>query len=133
VPDNLFKAYKSVPDREFVRYIKEKEDSYDDGMDTTAETLMLRAANKYKRILESKEWKNLTPAYEKVIALEAAIKKLTSKQSKTNPNSDTIVGKTRKKKNNPSDGTSTAKKSKSEWMTKAPPTGSKRTKTVDGK
>jgi hypothetical protein len=46
---NLFKACKTVPDQEFVRYIKEKEDDYDDGTDTTPEALMLRAADKYKK------------------------------------------------------------------------------------
>jgi hypothetical protein len=50
---NLFKAYKFIPDKEFVRYIKEKEGSYDDGTDTTAEALMLRAADKYKRMAEA--------------------------------------------------------------------------------
>jgi hypothetical protein len=130
---NLFKAYKSVPDKDFVRYIKEKEDSYDDGTDKAAGALMLRAADKYKRMVESKEWKAPSPENEKTIALEAAIKKLTSKQSNTNPSSNMSTGKTRKKKKKQKDGNSTTKKSKPEWMTKTPPSGSERTKTVNGK
>ena len=52
---NLFKAYKSFPDSEFVRYIKEKEDSYDEGTDISMENLMLRAADKYKQMVEAKK------------------------------------------------------------------------------
>jgi hypothetical protein len=77
---------------------KKKEDAYDDGTDTTAEALMLRAAEKYKRMVEAKEWKAPSPEHEKIIALEAAIKKLTSKQSNANPSSNKNNDKTRKKK-----------------------------------
>jgi hypothetical protein len=106
---NLFKAYKSIPDKEFVRYIKEKEDSYDDGTDTTAEALMLRAAEKYKRMVEAKEWKAPLPEHEKIIALEATIKMLNSKQPKNNPSSETTPDENKKKKNNSKKGKSTTK------------------------
>lgn len=131
---NLFKAYKTVPDREFVRYIKEKEDAYDDGAETTAEALMLRAADKYKRMVEAKEWKAPSPEHEKIIALEAAIKKLTSKQTKTTTASNSSNNRNKGKTNTSKDGKSgSSNKSKPEWMTKAPPSGSPNTKTVDGK
>jgi hypothetical protein len=126
---NLFKAYKTVPDKEFIRYIKEKEDVYDDGTDTTPEALMLRAADKYKRIVEAKEWKAPSPGHEKIIALEAAIKKLNAKQANSSPKSKTD-------KTNTSDsqkGKQYAKTLKPDWMMKAPPTGSPHTKTKDGK
>ena len=129
---NLFKAYKSVPDREFVRYIKEKEDSYDDGTNTTEEALMLKAADKYKRMVEAKEWKAPSPEHEKIIALEAAIKRLNNKQPKVNSTSTSTNGKGKKKFKNPKDGETTAK-SKPEWMTKPPTTGSPQTKTMEGK
>jgi hypothetical protein len=125
---NLFKAYKAVPDKEFVRYIKEKEDSYDDGTDITVEALMLRAADKFKRMVEAKEWKAPSPEQEKIIALEAAIKKLTIKQPKANPTSNSPnVNQKKNSKSGSSD------RSKPQWMTKAPTTGSPQSKTVDGK
>lgn len=130
---NLFKAYKSIPDKEFVRYIKEKEDSYDDGTDITAEALMLRAADKYKRMVEANEWKAPSPEHEKIIALEAAVKRLSSKQPKATPPSNTTPGANKKKKDNSKQGKSTTNTTKPEWMTKAPTTGSPQTKTVDGK
>jgi hypothetical protein len=130
---NLFKAYKTVPDIEFVRYIKEKEDSYDDGNHTTEEALMLKAADKYKRMVEANEWKTPSPEHEKIIALEAAIKKLNSKQPKSNSTSTSTNGKAKKKSNNKSKEGETTSKTKPDWMTKAPPTGSPRTKTVDEK
>jgi hypothetical protein len=128
---NLFKAYKTVPDQEFVRYIKEKEDDYDDGTDTTPEALMLRAVDKYKRMVEAKEWKAPSPEHKKIIALEAAMKKLSPKQSKTNasPKSKTV----KRKKSYSTKGKTSGNKSKPEWMTKAPPTRNPQIKTLDGK
>ena len=126
---NLFKAYKCVPDQEFVRYIKEKEDAYDDGIDTTPEVLMLRAADKYKRMVESKEWKAPSPEHEKIIALEAAIKKLTAKKPNTSAKSTSNAKETSSTKSKKTND----KKTKPEWMTKEPPAGGPKTKTVDGK
>ena len=45
---NLFRAYKATSDKEFVRYIKDKETSYEDGTDMTSTQLMNMAKNRYK-------------------------------------------------------------------------------------
>ena len=45
---NLFKGYLAAADREFVHYIKTKQDAYDDGDDLEHDKLMTLALNKYK-------------------------------------------------------------------------------------
>lgn len=126
---NLFKAYKSVPDPEFVRYIKEKEDSYDEGTDISMENLMLRAADKYKRMAKSTEWKAPSPEHEKIIALEAALKKLT----KAKPPSKPVANNNNKSPTKGKGKSSNDKKGKPSWMLKPPATGQPFTKKVDGK
>ena len=44
--DNLFKAYQTVPDHTFSRYISSKEDMFDDGENMTPDSLMLMCENK---------------------------------------------------------------------------------------
>jgi hypothetical protein len=51
---NLFKGYKAASDRQFIAYIKKKEDDYDEGNNIDPTTLMTLAANKYK-ILQGAE------------------------------------------------------------------------------
>jgi hypothetical protein len=136
---NLFKAYKAVPDKEFVRYIKEKEDAYDEGTNITPEILMRFASDKYKRMVESKEWMAMSKEQEKLIALEAEIKKLTSKQVKA-PNQGAVQAKPigANNKNHPQakkQGKQQPKprKPKPEWMLKPPTNNETTTKTVNGK
>ena len=53
---NLFKAYVSVNDKEFVRYIDTKKDSYDEGNNITPDELMNLAANKFKLLKQTGKW-----------------------------------------------------------------------------
>jgi hypothetical protein len=135
---NLFKAYKAVPDKEFVRYIKEKEDAYDEGANITPETLMRFASDKYKRMVESKEWMSMSKEQEKLVALEAEIKKLTSKQAKVPrpiamqpknaANNKNYPQAKKQGKHQPK-----ARKPKPEWMLKPPAHGEGITKNINGK
>jgi hypothetical protein len=71
---NLFRAYKSVSDKEFIRYIKDKETDYEDGEDVTASELMSKAKNRYKTMMQNGEWNSPTEDEAKIIALQAEMK-----------------------------------------------------------
>jgi hypothetical protein len=50
---NLFKAYLCVTDRDFVRYMRNKKDSYDDGEDFTVEQLLTMSSIKFQIVKDS--------------------------------------------------------------------------------
>ena len=79
---NLFKAYKAVSDREFVSYIRKKEDEYEEGVNVDTDTLMLQADNKFKIMREAKTWNAPSPEEEKILALETQIQKLRKEKKK---------------------------------------------------
>ena len=79
--NNLFKAYQVVEDGEFKSYITMKKNEYDEGTELQPEELMQLAANKYKVLVDEGMWNAPTPEQEKIIALEASIKKLSKAQS----------------------------------------------------
>ena len=49
---NLFKGYSACSDREFIEYIKRKEDAFEEGQQITPDQLMKYADEKYKTLLE---------------------------------------------------------------------------------
>ena len=68
----LWKAYKAVPDEEFVTYIKDLKSQCDDGRTTlTVEDLMVRTGNKYEasHLDEEKNWGKPTEEQEKIVAM----------------------------------------------------------------
>lgn len=71
---NLFKGYKAASNREFRAYIAKKEDKYNEGTDIKPNHLMKLALNKYKTLLESKQWNAKSMEDSQIIALEAKIK-----------------------------------------------------------
>ena len=71
---NLFKGYKACSDKEFVHYIKTKEEKYEEGEDIDINRLMLLADNKYKILVEKGAWDAPSAEEEKIIALQAQIK-----------------------------------------------------------
>jgi hypothetical protein len=132
----LFKAYLAVPDPKFQIYISNVQDSHDDGEPMTPDQLMEKALGKYRRMKDEKEWKTKSPDQERIIALEAQVKRLGSggnkkSESKTS-NSSGSSGK-------PPNGQRKAKtdannrRQKPEWMSVAPKQGENHSKTVDGK
>ena len=74
---HLFSAYKACRDKEFVRYIKQKEDAYHELRETyTVDELMSFAKTKYEMMLQRGEWLEVTEADRKINALTAQIEKL---------------------------------------------------------
>jgi desulfoferrodoxin (superoxide reductase-like protein) len=80
---NLFKAYAKVPDDEFVLYVNTKRQLYDEGTNYTPEQIMTFAGDKYKQRVEDKTWIAPSKDQEKIVALEAAVAKLTKKTKTT--------------------------------------------------
>jgi hypothetical protein len=83
---NLFKAYAKVPDDEFVLYVNTKRQLYDEGTNYTPEQIMTFAGDKYKQRVEDKTWIAPSKDQEKIVALEAAVAKLSKKNKITSTN-----------------------------------------------
>jgi hypothetical protein len=120
---NLFEAYKTAADKDFVSYIKMKENDYDEGKEVDPYVLMHQAQNKYKAMIDDKTWAAPTKEEEKIIALEAKITKLTSKK---NPQKDKKKGqrghKNKSKGKNTKNGNQDGQNgyTKPAWQTKPP-------------
>jgi hypothetical protein len=132
--NNLFKAYKTVQDEDFINYIKAKESDYHEGtIDLNADRLMLLAKNKYRLLVDQGTWQAPTVAEEKIIALEAklaAMKKTSygktpdkNKGGKKNPGKGGKGG-GKDKKN---------RREKEPWMLVKPKDGEPTEKKHDGK
>lgn len=133
--NNLFKAYKTVKDDDFMTYIKAKEsDWYEGELNLTAEKLMLLANNKYRLLKDQGKWQAPSAAEEKIIALEAKLKAINkggAQGKKGNANG-------RQQGNNRQKGAGNQKKDgkrreKEPWMLAKPKDGEAHEKTVDGK
>lgn len=130
---NLFEAYKSVNDKDFVAFIKRKEEDFDMGADIDTHQLMHLAQNKYKVLVDEKKWTAPSKEEEKIIALEAKISKLTLKPGKPTPGGGSPPGK-RSDKPGVSQGGGGKSREKPAWMTKPPnPKDKKKHKVVDKK
>ena len=82
---NLFRAYKVVPDKDFVTYINAKRDNHDDGTEVIEPNkLMLLAGLKYKTKKQEGKWNAPSTEEEELLTLHAEVKKL--KISKANKN-----------------------------------------------
>jgi hypothetical protein len=75
---NLFKGYKSATDERFLKYIALKEEYYEEGNNLGANELMNLAKNKWRVLKQKHLWNAPSPQEEKILALEAKIKKLES-------------------------------------------------------
>ena len=74
---NLFEGYKVASDKSSVSYIKRKQDDYNDTKSTlTSDTLMDLTTNYYNTLLEAGEWAQPSQEDEKIITLEAQVKKV---------------------------------------------------------
>ena len=119
----LFTAYRSVPDKEFVRYIRAKQSDWEEGdlPSLNADSLMAKAEAKYKTLVEAKEWKAPTPEEQKIVALNSEIATLKRKIGKANPDKQKANANTNKRFELEA------------WMTKPPQEGDPKTKTVKNK
>jgi hypothetical protein len=130
---NVFKAYKAASDRNFVEYIRKKEDQYDEGEDINVDMLMLQASNKYKTMVQQGTWAAPSSEEEKIIALEAKIKQIQSSQKKSTNSNSTQEKSKGKDKGNSKKGNK-KRGSKPAWMTKPPSQENMtKSKTVDNK
>jgi hypothetical protein len=123
---NLFKGYKSCKDLEFVDYIKKKEDLYEEGGEVSTEQLMEWALNKFKTRQENQTWCQKSDEEETIIALQAQVQSLISKQ-KSN------VGKSATADKKKSKGTKGKNDYRAPWMKIAPAEGEPTSKEVEGK
>ena len=73
---NLFKGYMACSDREFVAYIRRKQDAFEEGTPIQVDNLMKNAADKYKTLLQKGKWNAPDINEAKIMALQAEIKKL---------------------------------------------------------
>ena len=78
---NLFKGYKSATDDRFLKYIALKEEYYEEGNNLGAYELMSLAKNKWRVLKQKHLWNAPSPQEEKILALEAKVKKLESQQA----------------------------------------------------
>ena len=106
---NLFKGYMACSDREFVAYIKRKQDMFEEGTPIQVDNLMKNAADKYKTLLQKGSLNTLDANEAKIMALQAEIKKL--KKAKDN----TKTGKPNKRGQSKSGGNT-----KPKWFSKRP-------------
>ena len=109
---NLFRAYKSAPDKNFRRYIAAKEDDYDEGYNITPEQLMQRVSNKYRTLVEDKIWNAPSQDEKKILALQARIDRMTTSDSRN-----------RQDRTGEGGGPPKTKVIRPEWMMKVPEEG----------
>jgi hypothetical protein len=110
---NLFKGYASAADDDFVRYIQNKKDAYEDGTKMTTDQLMSSALNKYELKIEDNTWSVPDRKDDRIIALEAENaalkaggKKRAKKLTSRSPSDQQFAW----KKNPPKSGDPTTKK-----------------------
>jgi hypothetical protein len=88
---NLFKGSEAVPDRVFKDYIEQKKSNSEEGSTITSEELMQLAQNKFEGHMLAKTW-NAPTEQEQIIALEARIENLQSKNKALNKRGNTGKG-----------------------------------------
>ncbi len=73
----LFKGYKATSDRRFFAYIEKKEEDYKNGsISITPQQLMTLATNRYEVLIDKGLWNAPSAEEEKILALEATVKRL---------------------------------------------------------
>jgi hypothetical protein len=76
---NLFKGYEAVPDKVFKDYIEQKKSGFEEGGTINPDELMQLAQNKYEGRVLAKTWNAPSDEQEQIIALEARIQSLQSR------------------------------------------------------
>jgi hypothetical protein len=132
--NNLFTAYKVVPDAMFKTFIQNEEDTYDRGGDITETQLMDLAQNKYQTLNDRNEWNAPTPDQEKIIALESEVAKFTKALKNKKKNTPDAGGKPPGKSKDGKQGPGRREyKEPASWKLKPPGKGDKHTKKVNKK
>ena len=78
LPFNLFQAFKTVPVTQFQTFIDRLKDDWDEDMEDgiTEVSIMDRCENKYKNLTKEKVWSIKDSEDDRILALQAKIKKL---------------------------------------------------------
>jgi hypothetical protein len=80
---NLFMSYSKVEDEDFVTYVKNKRNAWEEEtIVLTTKTLMTFTDNHYKTRIQQEDWLAPTKKDEQIIALTAALAKTTSKSGR---------------------------------------------------
>ena len=99
----LWKTYLQVKDKEFVRYIQDLKNQYEDNTtDLTSDQLMLYAENKYKSRVQAGIWAKPSKEQEDIVALTATVANLKEALNKSKINRK--FGKANTHKKNPEGG-----------------------------
>ena len=124
---NLFKGYAACSDKNFVDYIRRKQERYDEGDELTATMLMNLADTKYKQLKDKEIWEAPSPEEEKLIALEAKVQALKQKfagKRRQSGSSDSLPPAKKQKKVDGKEsnkkGNKSNKKEKPQWMFERP-------------
>ena len=80
---NLFKGCLACSDKEFVRYVTTKRDACEEGISINPDELMTYADNKHKTLAQNGTWNAPDANEEKILALQAELKKLRAQKGKT--------------------------------------------------
>jgi hypothetical protein len=117
-------------DEVFKRYIEAKENQYDDGLAMTEIELMQVALTKYQTRVDGGEWQVLTAEQEKIVTLEARLKRQEQQINKKGNQKKKLV-KDQPKGQDPKQSWN----KKPDWMLKHPTEQEKKAgkKVVDGK
>ena len=139
--NNLFRAYRTVKDREFIRYMTQKESNFKEGtIELNASKLMLLAENKFKTLTEKGEWQAPSAEEEKIVALRAELEALKRKrdgnkgQQNQSGKHNARRGKRDRDKSNRKDNEARRRNRQApEWVNQLPKPGEPTQKEVDGK
>ena len=72
--ENIFKRYRSALDKEFVRYIAQKKDFFENEGEMSEEHLIQFALNKYTILSKQDTWNVKTQEEEQIVALTAELR-----------------------------------------------------------
>lgn len=134
---NLFVAYETAPDKDFVNFIKQRKQAYDMGTDISEQELMQFAQIQYQIQVEDGTWQRPSPDQQRLIALETKFEEYkkryppTTANGSNKNNSTKGRGNNKKGKDKPKDK---SKQSNDKWKTVAPLDKDKnKPKKLDGK
>lgn len=127
---NLFKGYEEASDNTFRAYISKKQDDYHDGVEIASDHLMQLALNKYRTLVEGGKWNAPTEADEKIIALEAQLKKMSTKNASTGK---VTPGRKAQGTGKPNKKQAKSRYDRPAWMFEPPKQGEPSTKTANEK
>lgn len=127
---NLFAGYRACSDREFVQYINQRQDEYNNGGNITVDDLLHKALNKCTILRNDDDWLHPNEDQQMIIALTAQLQKLKKDSKKKLKKDDKESGE--KKKDNKKKGKDTKREKYPEWKKTPPKDGESQKKNHQG-